>query len=1022
MIRSPRPATGPQRRIALAAQLRPHDPGSNFAFLWRLPGGIDPARLATAVERAFDAQDGLREQFDITARGDVVAVPVDRAVRCAVRRYDDLDDLRHHVAVLGDTARDIACWPLFDIEVALIGDDGYFVFAGSHLVGDSTMLYLLLADVDRRYADLDAEADQTISPSQDDPPGDRTSSDAAAYFGELLAGLDSLAIDGWARRDRQGRIPGRLTRHEAHPVGYRQAKDVAAELGVRRYSVLLTVFGLIVTALSGQDRVVVSTPVSGRHGGGTAARIRGLLTNALPVLIDTDRNPTFTALCRHVDEQMTALIAVETCSFTDAVRGLLNNDVEASLPSASFTLYPQPLAPVIAGAVAEPVAVDRRYLQYPLTVNVEVRDGRAALLVERAEVVEDVDVDGVYWHVFEQITQNPGQPLSELSWCPGTMAASRVPIRAPESSPDTIVDRFAAAVARHPHAVAVEHCGTTIEYADLARAADAVAGRLAGHPGDMIGVAMEPGIPLVATVLGILKAGRTYVPIRTDTPADRLAATVESCGGLAVTGVVDPDWDTIPGLTPLSLEAAATTAGDVGAPKPSDTAYVIFTSGTTGRPKGVQISHESVVGMLDAAASEMSLAGKRWSWYHSFAFDVAVWEMFGPLLFDGVLCIPDAATTADPAAMAAFIDTAGIQVLSQTPSAFEILGPLIAAQPTTPVESVVFFGERLDFASLTRFATAHPTVALVNMYGITEITVHATFYQLPTDPARWPAQSVIGRPLRNTEMAVVDRRHRVLPRGVQGELAVGGGGVMIGYLGQPELTRSRIVDVAGTPMYLSGDRGYLDAAGQFVYLDRLDTQVQVRGHRIELGEVEHVIRVTGLADAACVLAHGEGISRTLIAFVVLRPGCSTEQLREAIARKLTAYMVPSHIVALPVLPVTVNGKVDRRELIRRWEAASAEVTGGARPVRRSASAVQAEIVEIWADVLGHGDFGPDTRFFEAGGTSAALVAVSRRLRTRLDVESIDIVDLFEHCTPASLAGYLADAGLSPTDGMVGPRT
>ena len=1025
MTGTSRPAGVSQRRIALAAQLRPRDPGSNFAFLWHMPAGLDATRLAAAAERAFGAQHGLRERFEFTSRGDIVAVPVHARVDCPTRRYDGLRQLQEHVGVLGDTARVITRWPLFHIEVALVGDDIYFVFAGSHLVGDATMLYHLLGDLDDRYADLDMAPDCVGSPSEADHGADQSSM-AGEYFDGLLDGFDTLAISGWVRRDRAGRIPGRITRHAAHPDGYRAAKGLAGRLTVRRYSVLLTTFGLLVTALAGESRVVISNPVSGRHAGGAAARVRGLLTNALPVVIDTERHTTFAALACDVDQQVSALIALENCSFADVARRLLPaNDVEAALPSASFTVYPRPLAPALGGQPALPVEVPRRYLQYPLTVNVEVRDGQATLLVECADELSVGDVDVTFWHILDQAVRDPHTQLREFSWCPDIVDGSLLPaLRRPRA--ETLIQRFDAVVARTPHAPAIECAGTAIDYRELSQAADIVAAHVAGLPAGMIGVAMEPGVELVATVLGVLRAGRTYVPIRPDTPRARVESIVTACRGLLIAGTFDDAWSDIPGATPVTLGTivAPDHGPNTATPaKPSDTAYVLFTSGTTGRPKGVQISHASVTGMLDSVAEDMSLTGRRWSWYHSFAFDASVWEMFGALLFGGVLCIPCAQAGADPADMAAFVDAAGIQILSQTPSAFEVIGPRLATLPVCDLESVVFFGERLDSTALAPFADAHPGVALINMYGITEITVHATFYRFPADRSGWRPESVIGRPLRHTSMAVVDPLHRILPRGARGELAVGGTGVMTGYLGQPALTAQRIVEIAGIPMYLSGDRGYLNAAGDLVYLDRIDNQVQVRGHRIELGEVEHAIRSAGITDAVCVLPHGDGISRQLIGFVVPRDNGSVETLRDHVRGLLPEYMVPAHVVALPVLPLSVNGKVDRRALVQLLESSTdllIEPAGISQATARQSPSVQAAIIQIWTDVLGHGEFGPDTRFFEAGGTSAGLVAVSQLLHARLRVDELDITDLFEHCTPAALAGHLTRGAQDAPKDIGGP--
>ena len=276
---------------------------------------------------------------------------------------------------------------------------------------------------------------------------------------------------------------------------------------------------------------------------------------------------------------------------------------------------------------------------------------------------------------------------------------------------------------------------------------------------------MEPSIELVAVLLGIMKSGRAYVPIHPGLPRARVQSMVRTCGGLTVLGTVADDWTDIPGLRHHSLRPVSRPASPVAGPRPDDTAYVIFTSGTTGEPKGVPITHAAVTSMLSSVADAMPVRGMRWSLYHSFAFDASVWEIFGALLFDGVLCIPTREERADPGKMAEFLRRADVGMLSQTPSAFEVLGPRIEASEYSP-ETVVFFGERLNFAALKDFAARHPRTRLVNMYGITETTVHAAFYQLPRQIDRWPANSAD----RRAAVRHVDHGGRPGPAGAAARL------------------------------------------------------------------------------------------------------------------------------------------------------------------------------------------------------------------------------------------------------------
>jgi hypothetical protein len=281
--------------------------------------------------------------------------------------------------------------------------------------------------------------------------------------------------------------------------------------------------------------------------------------------------------------------------------------------------------------------------------------------------------------------------------------------------------------------------------------------------------------------------------------------------------------------------------------------------------------------------------------------------------------------------------------------------------------------------------------------------VHAAFYQLPRQIDRWPSTSVIGAPLCDMSIMVVDPDRRVLPRGCPGELAVGGAGVMLGYLNRDELTRDRITVIEGQRVYLTGDLGVMTRSGELEYIDRLDSQVQVRGHRIELAEVERALLNSEYVDAACVLTLGEGVARHLVGFVVLRTDTPVTEILRFMRSQLPSYMVPARLVPVPGLPMTVNGKTARPALL---SMAHSRDDATRRAEIDDFHQMEVQISRIWADVLGHRRFDRHTRFFDAGGSSALLLSVSHEVRTRLRVNDLDVVDLFEHCTPATLAAFL----------------
>lgn len=1007
------PATAEQRRLALAASLRPRDPATNFAVFCRLPAGIDSHRMANAVRAVFDGDNSYNEVFGMDADGGFAATLMRGRTECRVTAYASFVELSAAVQRFADTPIDIHRWPLHHVEIASVGADLYFVFTGSHLISDAFGFFQLIEDIDANYRDPAHRTGYTKSPSEvcdeqsaDDKAGDKST----AYFAGLFAGIDSLAIDGWGRRDEQGRLPGTITRYTPSPDGYDIAGDLAKRLGVRRYSVLLTTYGLAVGTLARRRTVAISNPMSNRRRSEEAARTRGLMTNALPVLVDTTSFTTFSALCADVDRQAGMLIEYESCSFAYIARELLRDaHVDATVPSASFTLYPKPIAPVLNGEAAVPLLVDRRFLQYPLSLNIEVASGQVTLIVERADDVPDVNVSALFWGIVRQAAGDPGVPLTEIAWADASDRASRRSLVQVFESARTIIDEFADAVRRRGGATAIECGGESISYQRLDAESDAIAAQIdsafAGDDQRFVGVSMEPSHKMVAVLLGIMKSGRAYVPLHPGLPRARVESMVQTCGGLAVVGTVADNWADVAGLRHYTLRRVSPSAAPVAGPRPDDTAYVIFTSGTTGEPKGVPITHKSVTSMFSSVAVAMPVREMRWSLYHSFAFDASVWEIFGALLFHGVLCIPTAEERADPAKMARFLRKSRVGMLSQTPSAFEALGPRIVLSEYSP-ETIVFFGERLDFAALKDFATRHPGTRLINMYGITETTVHAAFYQLPRQIDRWPANSVIGVPLCDTSIVVVDPDRRVLPRGCPGELAVGGAGVMAGYLNRDDLTRDRITVIDGQRSYLTGDLGVMTQSGELEYIDRIDSQVQVRGHRIELSEVERVLLNCEHVERACVVAVGEGMERHLVGFVVVRTTARIAEILRFARSYLPSYMVPGRVIPVSSLPITVNGKTDRAALVRAAQSYDNAPRAPRRADLDDFAELEVQISQVWADVLGHRRFDRDTRFFDAGGSSALLLRVSHELRNRVRVDDLNVIDLFEHCTPAALATFL----------------
>ncbi|MBD0672526.1 amino acid adenylation domain-containing protein [Streptomyces sp. CBMA156] len=585
-----------------------------------------------------------------------------------------------------------------------------------------------------------------------------------------------------------------------------------------------------------------------------------------------------------------------------------------------------------------------------------------------------------------------------------------------------LIDLFEEQVRRRPDAVAVVCGELSLSYRELDSRANRLARLLAGsgaRPGAFVGVCLPRSPDLPVALLAVLKTGAAYLPLDPGYPGERVAWTVRDADPVVVVGTSEVPR---PGDGPVLLlddpaVAARLAQAPDGAPPvvrdPGDAAYMIYTSGSTGRPKGVVVPHAGVVALFAAARDLFDFGPEDvWTLFHSYAFDFSVWELWGALLHGGTLVVVPVDTARSAPDFLRLLADQRVTVLNQTPSAFYELARADAEDPATSgrlaLRYLVFGGEALDLARLEEWYGRHSPgkPELVNMYGITETTVHVTHAALDHD--RTAVTGLVGRPLPGVRCYVLDDGSNLVPPGVVGELYVGGAGVGWGYWGRGGLTADRFVPDpfggAGERLYRTGDLVRWGRWG-LEYSGRMDDQVKIRGFRIELGEVESVLaRCPGVADAVVVAgADGRG-GRCLVGHVTpgrpagpVDPSRLGAAAREFASRQLPAHMVPAVVMVSAEFPLSPTGKVDRRAL----PAPVFDVSAG-----RPRSPVEAVLCTVFADVLGIDEVGPDDGFFDLGGHSLVATGLVNRVRTALGVE-LGVSALFEAPTPAALARLIA---------------
>jgi len=582
-----------------------------------------------------------------------------------------------------------------------------------------------------------------------------------------------------------------------------------------------------------------------------------------------------------------------------------------------------------------------------------------------------------------------------------------------------------------PGRVAVRAEGRQVTYGDLDARATVLSVRLrqlgVGR-NVLVGLCLDRGIDLIVGLLGILKAGGAYVPIDPGYPKKRIDFLLADSGAtVVVTGSRVPECLTGSRARLLSVDegvdASSNGGGDAlaNAADAGDLAYVIYTSGSTGTPKGVLIDHRNVVRLFEQTDHWFHFSQRDvWMMCHSISFDFSVWEIWGALLYGGTLVIVPSAVARSPEQLRHLIRDEHATVLCQTPSAF---CRFVAAETSQPFVSryalrlIMFGGEGLDLRTLRpwveRYGLQAP--ALINMYGITETTVHVTYKRITEQDLARPQLSVIGIPIPDLQIHLLDEAGTPTPEGEPGEIHVSGPGVARGYHNRPELTAERFLAQAdGTRMYRSGDRAVRLPDGGLVYQGRTDDQIKVRGFRIEPREIELCLAEQPAVSSVHVLArdYGEGDVR-LLAFAVARPGVeltpvATQRIAADLAKRAAAelppHMRPSVCLVLRELPVTAHGKIDREELLRL--AAQPEVVDPA-PAAAMTGTEQA-VADIWEEIMQRQGFGLHDDFFENGGTSLALMRILARVNEHFGVR-LNGTEMGDEASIARLSACMEDA-------------
>src|SRR4030095_5270906 len=682
----------------------------------------------------------------------------------------------------------------------------------------------------------------------------------------------------------------------------------------------------------------------------------------------------------------------------------------------------------MAGMEEETVAA-----KFDLTLNLtEGEEGIGGVLEYSQDLYERETIERLARHyekVLEEMVRDPEQRIREIDLL---SSEERRQIIEEWNETERVyaetrsVHRMGSGQAeRRPEKMAVKCGQEQISYRELNERAD----RLAHHlrelgvgPEVMVGVCLERSIEMVVGLRGILKAGGAYVPMDPSYPDWRLKMMIEDAGVrllLTQEELMERCAEQPVKLICMDRDLAEPAGGRAEeSPEevtPEQAAYVIYTSGSTGRPKGVIVTHGSVRNLFNAVWDRLEVGEEDvWSVFHSYGFDFSVWEMWGALISGGAMVIAPQIVARTAEEFSSLVEEEGVTIMSQTPSAFR---QFISCNEERggregSLRAVIFGGEALEYEGLKgwmeRYGEERPQ--LINMYGITETTVHTTYKRVRREDVKEGVGSVIGKPLSNMRMYVLDDRMQAAPVGVIGELYVGGEGMARGYVGREELTAERFLPSpygkAGERVYRTGDLARYLRDGEIEYVGRKDHQVKIRGYRIELGEIEAALRQYEGIREAVVTARGEVEGEERLGAYLGREGeerLKPVGLREYLKQRFPEYMLPAAYITLKALPLTANGKLDRVAL-------PAPADGGRRTEEYVADRTPIEeiVAGILEEVLRLDRVGIYENFFEIGGHSLLATQVASRVRGAFGVE-IGVRSVFEEPRAEGLARVIEEA-------------
>ncbi len=1039
------PLARAQRRLWYQEMIQSSNIAYNIPIALRLVGKLDQGAIEKAFCKIISRHEILRTTFAMENGEPIQLIHADIAFHIEQKTIEDLPEqkeelLRKHLAEESQKPFNLVKDPLIRAILYRLTEQEHVLFVNMHhIISDGWSLgifvreftefytayihnsHVSLPDLPIQYVDYAEWQEQWLNENEIQKQ--------FVYWQRTLAQpLPVLDLPLDRLRSPRQTFHGAVVREPLPNALKTSLEKLATEEDATFFIIALAAYQILLYRYSGQTDIIVGSPIANRKQS-ELENLIGFFVNTLALRSDLSGKPTFRQFL-----QQTLQTCLEAYTHQDVPFEMLVEKLEGKRdPSRSpifqtlFAVQNAPLDKIyLPGLTVTHIPLDNGGAKFDISLILEpADDGWLATLEYNTDLFTEDTAQRMLKHYRRLLNAAVANPDICINALPLLTENERHQLLALGSAlepinnePKNLVDLFAQSVRFHGNRVAVKALNKTLTYKELDQRSNQLAYFLKQKgvtTETRVGIFQERSEALLVSLLAVLKAGGTYVPLEPAYPEERLRFIVEDSGvafviteAALLSSLPSADVEVI---IPDSIESFAHEEQFVFHPQkihPNQAAYIIYTSGSTGKPKGCVVAHSNVSRLLQSTEPWFGFNHNDvWTLFHSFAFDFSVWEIWGALLYGGKLVVVPYLQSRSPEAFRTLLSSEGVTILNQTPSAFrQLIRVDQEADDKLVLRAVIFGGESLELQSLRpwieRYGDQYPR--LINMYGITETTVHVTYRLIRLEDVEQNCGSVIGTPIPDLSLYILDEELEPVPVGVPGEVYVGGMGVSRGYLNRPTLTAQRFIpdpfsQKLGVRLYRTGDLARRLSNGDLEYLGRGDQQVKVRGFRIELGEIEAALaNIPEIAEAVVITYLQNEDDKRLVAYLVPNGDPpNRSDLRAVLKECLPDYMIPGAFVFLDAMPLTAQGKVDRRALpAPNWNDSAARHT--IIPPQTPAEKI---ICQVWEEVLGIDTVGIEDNYFELGGDSiSALKVIAQMRRQGWEVKAKDV---FQHQTIKELA-------------------